>query len=105
MRHCFGNALHWFQSLTASANHEVNTWIRNMTFAASTPVLENSLETDNMEGTMRGNTQLQGVPVEDKGHSCLPVCPQCVTNTAESPLNCLGTPGQNGDTQFHIANC
>src|SRR5260221_1373203 len=37
IQRCFGNALHWYQVLTAMANHEVDTWIWNMASVAAAP--------------------------------------------------------------------
>ena len=107
LRRRFGNALHWYQSLTATANHEVSTWIRNATFAASTAVPEIFPETGSMEGIMEGKTRPRGVTVEetedeDLPHSSLHL--QSKTNTTGSLDNCMATPRQSGDTQFHIAN-
>ena len=73
-------------------NHEVDTWIRNTTFAAApTPASEDPLEVESMGGAIGGKKQPRGVTVEeteDKDRSC----PQSVTNTSGSQGNRFAAP-------------
>ena len=73
-------------------NHEVDTWIRNATFAAApTPASEDPLEVESMGGAIGGKKRPRGVTVEeteDEARSC----PQSVGNTIRSQRNRFATP-------------
>jgi hypothetical protein len=62
---CFGNTLHWYQALFATANYKVDMWIRNVSSTQTAP-LANPPTASSTEGATREEKhQPHRVTVED----------------------------------------